>query len=125
MALCRRCWQTRLPIVRVTAASSTPAAPADEAGGASAVTAAKATFTLKGFAATTMDDIAGAAGMSKKTLYKMFASKSRAVPRDAAAQPAASVRFRRRRNQGLRRSINGQGYRDQAHRRHRASRPTR
>jgi AcrR family transcriptional regulator len=37
---------------------------------------AKSTFTLKGFAATTMDDIAGAAGMSKKTLYKMFASKS-------------------------------------------------
>src|SRR3954468_11992169 len=40
------------------------------------LTVAKATFTLKGFAATTMDDIAGAAGMSKKTLYKMFASKS-------------------------------------------------
>jgi AcrR family transcriptional regulator len=38
--------------------------------------AAKTTFTGKGFAATTMDDIAGAAGMSKKTLYKMFASKS-------------------------------------------------
>lgn len=37
---------------------------------------AKSTFALKGFAATTMDDIAGAAGMSKKTLYKMFASKS-------------------------------------------------
>jgi TetR/AcrR family transcriptional regulator, mexJK operon transcriptional repressor len=37
---------------------------------------AKSTFTLKGFAATTMDDIAGAAGMSKKTLYKMFAGKS-------------------------------------------------
>lgn len=37
---------------------------------------AKATFTQKGFAATTMDDIAGAAGMSKKTLYKMFSSKT-------------------------------------------------
>lgn len=37
---------------------------------------AKTTFTRKGFAATTMDDIAGAAGMSKKTLYKMFVSKS-------------------------------------------------
>jgi TetR/AcrR family transcriptional repressor of mexJK operon len=38
--------------------------------------AAKATFMQKGFAATTMDDIAGAAGMSKKTLYKMYASKA-------------------------------------------------
>lgn len=37
---------------------------------------AKATFGEKGFAATTMDDIAGAAGMSKKTLYKLFDSKS-------------------------------------------------
>jgi TetR/AcrR family transcriptional repressor of mexJK operon len=38
--------------------------------------AAKTTFAQKGFAATTMDDVAGAAGMSKKTLYKLFASKS-------------------------------------------------
>lgn len=37
---------------------------------------AKRTFTMKGFAATTMDDIAGAAGMSKKTLYKLFDSKT-------------------------------------------------
>lgn len=37
---------------------------------------AKTTFGEKGFAATTMDDIAGAAGMSKKTLYKLFDSKS-------------------------------------------------
>jgi AcrR family transcriptional regulator len=37
---------------------------------------AKSTFMQKGFVATTMDDIASAAGMSKKTLYKMFASKS-------------------------------------------------
>lgn len=38
--------------------------------------AAKTTFAEKGFAATTMDDVAGAAGMSKKTLYKLFVSKS-------------------------------------------------
>jgi TetR/AcrR family transcriptional repressor of mexJK operon len=38
--------------------------------------AAEASFSRKGFAATTMDDIAHAAGMSKKTLYKMFDSKS-------------------------------------------------
>ncbi|WP_061026796.1 TetR/AcrR family transcriptional regulator [Bradyrhizobium sp. CCH5-F6] len=38
--------------------------------------AAKDTFTSKGFAATTMDDIARAAGMSKKTLYKLFESKT-------------------------------------------------
>ncbi|MET0971645.1 MAG: helix-turn-helix domain-containing protein [Tardiphaga sp.] len=38
--------------------------------------AAKTTFAQKGFAATTMDDVAGAAGMSKKTLYKLFVSKS-------------------------------------------------
>ena len=38
--------------------------------------AAEATFGRKGFAATTMDDIAGAAGMSKKTLYKLFDSKT-------------------------------------------------
>ncbi len=37
---------------------------------------AKTTFGEKGFAATTMDDIASAAGMSKKTLYKLFDSKS-------------------------------------------------
>ena len=37
---------------------------------------AKRTFTVKGFAATTMDDVAGAAGMSKKTLYKLFDSKT-------------------------------------------------
>ena len=37
---------------------------------------AKATFSAKGFAATTMDDIATAAGMSKKTLYKLFDSKT-------------------------------------------------
>lgn len=37
---------------------------------------AKLTFGGKGFAATTMDDIASAAGMSKKTLYKLFDSKS-------------------------------------------------
>jgi TetR/AcrR family transcriptional repressor of mexJK operon len=40
------------------------------------LSAAKATFMQKGFVATTMDDIAGSAGMSKKTLYKMFDSKS-------------------------------------------------
>ncbi|WP_441235939.1 TetR/AcrR family transcriptional regulator [Bradyrhizobium sp. 930_D9_N1_4] len=40
------------------------------------LTAAKDTFTSKGFAATKMDDIAGAAGMSKKTLYKLFESKT-------------------------------------------------
>ncbi|MET0710300.1 MAG: TetR/AcrR family transcriptional regulator [Tardiphaga sp.] len=38
--------------------------------------AAEATFSRKGFAATTMDDIAGAAGMSKKTLYKLYDSKT-------------------------------------------------
>ena len=37
---------------------------------------AKTTFGEKGFASTTMDDIASAAGMSKKTLYKLFDSKS-------------------------------------------------
>jgi TetR/AcrR family transcriptional regulator, mexJK operon transcriptional repressor len=40
------------------------------------LTIAKTMFGSKGFAATTMDDIAGAAGMSKKTLYKLFDSKS-------------------------------------------------
>lgn len=57
------------------AASPAPTPPPDERT-EHLLTIAKATFTLKGFAATTMDDIAGAAGMSKKTLYKMFASKS-------------------------------------------------
>lgn len=37
---------------------------------------AKTTFGDKGYAATTMGDIAGAAGMSKKTLYKMFENKA-------------------------------------------------
>ncbi|WNV08343.1 TetR/AcrR family transcriptional regulator [Tardiphaga sp. 709] len=65
---------TRPPIVNA-AASAASAPPSDERT-EHLLTVAKATFTLKGFAATTMDDIAGAAGMSKKTLYKMFASKS-------------------------------------------------
>lgn len=57
------------------AASSASAPPSGERT-EHLLTVAKATFTVKGFAATTMDDIAGAAGMSKKTLYKMFTSKS-------------------------------------------------
>jgi len=50
--------------------------PAPDARMVQLLTAAKDTFTSKGFAATTMDDIAGAAGMSKKTLYKLFESKT-------------------------------------------------
>ncbi|WP_448043363.1 TetR/AcrR family transcriptional regulator [Bradyrhizobium liaoningense] len=49
--------------------------PAPDARMTQLLAAAKDTFTRKGFAATTMDDIAGAAGMSKKTLYKLFESK--------------------------------------------------
>jgi TetR/AcrR family transcriptional repressor of mexJK operon len=50
--------------------------PAPDARMVQLLAAAKETFTSKGFAATTMDDIAGAAGMSKKTLYKLFESKT-------------------------------------------------
>lgn len=50
--------------------------PAPDARMVHLLAAAKDTFTSKGFAATTMDDIAGAAGMSKKTLYKLFESKT-------------------------------------------------
>ncbi len=50
--------------------------PAPDARMLQLLTAAKDTFTSKGFAATTMDDIASAAGMSKKTLYKLFESKT-------------------------------------------------
>ena len=50
--------------------------PAPDARMLQLLVAAKETFTSKGFAATTMDDIAGAAGMSKKTLYKLFESKT-------------------------------------------------
>jgi TetR/AcrR family transcriptional repressor of mexJK operon len=50
--------------------------PAPDARMTQLLAAAKDTFTRKGFAATTMDDIAGAAGMSKKTLYKLFESKT-------------------------------------------------
>ena len=50
--------------------------PAPDARVLQLLAAAKETFTSKGFAATTMDDIAGAAGMSKKTLYKLFESKT-------------------------------------------------
>lgn len=50
--------------------------PAPDARIVQLLAAAKDTFTSKGFAATTMDDIAGAAGMSKKTLYKLFESKT-------------------------------------------------
>ncbi|WP_441279521.1 TetR/AcrR family transcriptional regulator [Tardiphaga sp. 172_B4_N1_3] len=64
----------RLPPAAPT--PSTASAPPSDERTEHLLTVAKTTFTLKGFAATTMDDIAGAAGMSKKTLYKMFASKS-------------------------------------------------
>ncbi|MGY8631709.1 TetR/AcrR family transcriptional regulator [Bradyrhizobium sp. 14AA] len=50
--------------------------PAPDARMTQLMAVAKDTFTSKGFAATTMDDIAGAAGMSKKTLYKLFESKT-------------------------------------------------
>ena len=50
--------------------------PAPDARMTQLLAAAKETFTSKGFAATTMDDIAAAAGMSKKTLYKLFESKT-------------------------------------------------
>lgn len=68
--------------------------------------AAKETFTSKGFAATTMDDIAGAAGMSKKTLYKLFESKTElframllgSLPKaqftDASAEGSPAARLR-------------------------------
>ncbi|MEY9537960.1 TetR/AcrR family transcriptional repressor of mexJK operon [Bradyrhizobium diazoefficiens] len=50
--------------------------PAPDARVEHLLAAAKETFTSKGFAATTMDDIASAAGMSKRTLYKLFESKT-------------------------------------------------
>lgn len=50
--------------------------PAPDARMTQLLAAAKDTFTSKGFAATTMDDIARAAGMSKKTLYRLFESKT-------------------------------------------------
>ncbi|MEA2775707.1 MAG: hypothetical protein QOF90_1113, partial [Acetobacteraceae bacterium] len=40
------------------------------------VAAAGEMFLLKGYRATTMDDIAQCAGMSKKTVYQIFAAKS-------------------------------------------------
>jgi AcrR family transcriptional regulator len=73
--------KSRSPPVRSSAAASAPrtvaegAPPTDERT-INLLLAAEATFSRKGFAATTMDDIAGAAGMSKKTLYKLFDSKS-------------------------------------------------
>lgn len=59
---------------RVTSAD--PATSPSDERIAQLLAIAKTTFGEKGFAATTMDDIAGAAGMSKKTLYKLFDSKS-------------------------------------------------
>lgn len=55
---------------------TTAGLPAPDARMLQLLAAAKDTFTSKGFAATTMDDIASAAGMSKKTLYKLFESKT-------------------------------------------------
>jgi len=62
--------------VRKTNASPAVIAPASDARMDHLLAMAKRTFTVKGFAATTMDDVAGAAGMSKKTLYKLFDSKT-------------------------------------------------
>jgi TetR/AcrR family transcriptional regulator, mexJK operon transcriptional repressor len=62
------------PGPRVT--SSDPATDPSAERIAHLLAVAKTTFGEKGFAATTMDDIASAAGMSKKTLYKLFDSKS-------------------------------------------------
>ncbi|MET0720101.1 MAG: helix-turn-helix domain-containing protein, partial [Tardiphaga sp.] len=70
---------------RLTVSSRTPAfvvpkvnedATAPDERTTNLLLAAEATFSRKGFAATTMDDIAGAAGMSKKTLYKLYDSKT-------------------------------------------------
>lgn len=80
--------------------------PAPDARMLQLLTAAKDTFTSKGFAATTMDDIAGAAGMSKKTLYKLFESKTelframllRSLPQadyaDTPAEGSPTIRLR-------------------------------
>jgi AcrR family transcriptional regulator len=72
----------RKPRTRVLPQQNDPHMTTPDAGSPSAeriaqlLAVAKRTFGEKGFAATTMDDIAGAAGMSKKTLYKLFDSKS-------------------------------------------------
>ncbi|SDB23205.1 TetR/AcrR family transcriptional regulator [Belnapia rosea] len=61
------------------------------------IQAAEAIFLAQGYAATSMDDIAQAVGMSKKTLYQLFASKEAlfdavverfCAPMQAAAEPA-------------------------------------
>jgi AcrR family transcriptional regulator len=64
----------RAPVAASSAADRNAAA--DKARMERLLAVAKATFSQKGFAATTMDDIATAAGMSKKTLYKLFDSKT-------------------------------------------------
>lgn len=62
--------------VRKINANASGIAPASDPRMDHLLAVAKRTFTEKGFAATTMDDVAGAAGMSKKTLYKLFDSKT-------------------------------------------------
>lgn len=72
------------------------------------LTTAEGLFMRRGFASTTMDDIASAAGISKKTLYRLFESKldlfraiiQRRPPRQGSAEepdgdqrPAAQLKL--------------------------------
>lgn len=59
--------------------------------------AAEAAFTAKGYGETSMDDIARACGMSKKTLYAVFADKAElfaSLIADTDASPMAAYRQR-------------------------------
>jgi AcrR family transcriptional regulator len=59
----------------MTMAATLPRRPSEAERRAALVEAAEAIFLAQGYGATSMDDVAQAVGMSKKTLYQVFPSK--------------------------------------------------
>jgi AcrR family transcriptional regulator len=59
----------------MTMAATLPRRPSEAERRAALVEAAESLFLAQGYGATSMDDVAQAVGMSKKTLYQLFASK--------------------------------------------------
>lgn len=65
--------------------AAAPGRPKDPEKGAAILDAAKRLFTTQGFDATSMDQIAAAAGVSKLTLYSHFGDKERLFAAGAQA----------------------------------------
>ncbi len=81
----------------MSSGATLPRRPSEAERRVASVQAAEAIFLAQGYAGTSMDDIAQAVGVSKKTLHQLFASKEAlfdavverfCAPMQAAAEPA-------------------------------------